>query len=117
MRLLILLTVACTDLAVPSSTLEGIAAYAERLGLPAAGPRPDVFACSVETSSGTLTVSSDGPDVTVFELEGERLRIQSEDAITDIEIGGESVIVFGDVLIVGDEVWRLPVCEQIQEER
>lgn len=76
------------------------------------GPRPASFSCTVETESGSLTVSGDDPHVTRFELEGEPpIAVQSADPVTDVLMGGVEIVVVGDVLVVGERVWRLGDCE------
>lgn len=113
---LLLLASCAPDFTLPSGALARFEDLATRLSLPAAGPRPSEFECVVETVSGTLTVTSDGPDFTVFELEGfVPVRARTvygyvNGAMND----GTEVYVIGDLLVVGERVFRVGECP-IQE--
>lgn len=92
----------------PDDALDGLREYAVAQRYPEPGPRPDSFACTL----GAVTVWGDDPHETTFQLEGEKpFTVRSEDAVTDVRLGGEIVIVVGDLLVVGDEWVRLGDCE------
>lgn len=75
--------------------------------IPEPGARPEAFECTL----AGVTASGDEPHWTRFEGDRfEPVRVYSEDAITDVELGGVSVIVVGDVFVVGGQWIRLGEC-------
>lgn len=109
MRLLRLLLALCAcSFETPDATLDAVADYALLTTLPTPGPRPASFECTL----GNLTVWGDDSHVTSFQVEGkEPVHVRSEDAITDVHMGGVLVIVVGDLLVVGETWIRLGDCE------